>query len=84
MKRIKVKRQTLLLGAVLGVPNIFSSFFLLGALAQLPAIIVYPVTNFGIIVLTSLGASIIWEERLNVRGKWALIVGIIAIFLLSF
>ena len=68
----------------MGVPNNFSTFFLLGALTQLQAIIVYPVTNIGIIVLTTLGAAIIWKERLNIFGKWALIVGIIAIFLLSF
>ena len=84
VKRIRVTRQTLLIGTVLGVPNIFSSFFLLGALAKLPAIIVYPVTNIGIILLTTLGAAIIWKERLNVCGKWALVVGLIAIFLLSF
>ena len=83
LKRIRVKWDTVVLGAILGVPNIFSSFFLLGALVQLPAIIVYPVTNIGIILLTTLGAAIIWKEKFNVFGKWALIVGTTAIFLLS-
>ncbi len=82
-KRIKLERETVARGAILGIPNIFSSFFLLGALAQLPAIIVYPVTNICIILLTTLGAALIWKERLNLFGKFALIVGIIAILFLS-
>ena len=83
VNKIKIERQTLAIGAVLGVPNIFSSFFLLGALTQLPAIIVYPVSNIGIILLTTLAAAIIWKERLNPFGKCALISGLVAILLLS-
>jgi drug/metabolite transporter (DMT)-like permease len=83
IKQIKVDRSTVIRGAILGIPNVFSSFFLLGALAQLPAIIVYPVTNVSIILLTTLGAAIIWKERLNVFGKFALIIGCVAILFLS-
>jgi len=83
VKQIKLQRETIVRGAVLGIPNIFSSFFLLGALAQLPAIIVYPVSNISIILLTTLGAAVIWKERLNMFGKLALVVGIVAILFLS-
>ena len=82
LKRIRWERSTLLRGTVLGVPNVFSSFFLLSALARLPAIIVYPTVNIGIILLTTLGAALIWSERLNRFGKWALLFGLIAILLL--
>jgi drug/metabolite transporter (DMT)-like permease len=83
IKQIKVERSTMIRGAILGIPNVFSSYFLLGALAQLPAIIVYPVTNVSIIFLTTLGAAIIWKERLNVFGKFALLFGCVAILFLS-
>ncbi len=83
IKKIGFDKQTFFRGAILGVPNMFSSFFLLGALAQLPAIFVYPVTNIGIILLTALGAYLIWKEGLNKSGRWALISGMLAILLLS-
>jgi len=83
LKKISIDRNTALLGGVLGIPNIFSSYFLLSALAVLPGIIVYPVTNIGIIVLTTFAAALLWKERLNRQGKWAMITGILAILLLT-
>lgn len=83
IRKIRLEMPTLVWGGTLGVPNIFSSFFLLGALAALPAIMVYPVTNIGIILLTTLLAALIWQERLNSFGRLALVVGIGAIILLN-
>lgn len=82
-KKVKFEKPTFQRGMVLGVPNMFSSFFLLGALAQLPGIIVYPVTNIGIILVSSFGAALIWKESLNRYGKLALIAGTLSIVLLS-
>jgi drug/metabolite transporter (DMT)-like permease len=70
-------------GNVLGIPNMLSSFFLIGALGQLSAIFVYPVTNIGIIILTAIGAFLFWREKLNKYGLAALAAGIISIILLS-
>lgn len=84
IKQIPLKSIVLIRGGILGVPNMFSTFFILLALAQLPAIVVYPMTNIGIILLTALGAWIIWREKLNMYGKWALVSGIIAILFLGF
>jgi drug/metabolite transporter (DMT)-like permease len=84
LKKISIDRNTALLGGVLGIPNIFSSYFLLSALAVLPGIIVYPVTNIGIILLTAVAAALLWKERLNRQGLFALISGILAIILLTF
>ena len=68
---------------MVGVPNMFSSFFLISALTQLPAIMVYPVTNIGIIILTTILANIFWKERLNKYGLLSLLAGIAAIVLLG-
>ena len=83
VKRIKFEKDTLIRGGILGIPNIFSTYFLLGALTKLPAILVYPITNIGIILLTMFGAALIWNEKLNVFGKYALFLGIISIVLLG-
>jgi drug/metabolite transporter (DMT)-like permease len=83
VKGIKYEKSTFIRGAVVGVPNMFSSFFLISALTQLPAIMVYPVTNIGIIILTTILANIFWKERLNKYGLLSLLAGIAAIVLLG-
>jgi drug/metabolite transporter (DMT)-like permease len=68
---------------VLGVPNVFSTIFLLAALSLLPAILVYPFMNVGIILFTTVGAFLIWKEKLNRWGVLALASGLLAILFLS-
>lgn len=83
IKRIQSDHGTKMLGGLLGIPNIFSSYFILSALAVLPGIIVYPVTNIGIILLTSFAAFLIWKEPVNKLGRWSLLTGIVSIVLLT-
>lgn len=83
LKGILFEKRTLFRGAILGVPNIFSSFFLIGALSSLPAVIVFPSVNISVIVLTSISAYIIWKERLNWIGILSIICGLTAIVLLG-
>jgi len=83
LKKIKISKNTVLLGLVLGIPNVFSTFFLLGALALLPAILVYPLMNVGIILFTTAAAFLIWNEKLNLWGVLALASGLLAILFLS-
>jgi drug/metabolite transporter (DMT)-like permease len=83
LKKIRFDKTVLIRGGILGIPNMFSTFFILLALAQLPAVVVYPMTNIGIILVTTLGAEFLWKEKLNLFGKLALISGIIAIVFLG-
>ena len=83
IKRIKVIPHTAFWGLTLGIPNVFSTIFLLGALALLPAILVYPTINVGIIVFTTLLAFLIWKEKLNYWGMLAFSSGLLAIIFLS-
>jgi len=83
IKKIKIYNKTFFTGMGLGVPNVFSTIFLLAALSQIPAIIVYPTINIGIIILTAIGAYALWREGINKAGIAALISGILAIMLLS-
>jgi len=82
-QNIPIDRGTLIRGLLLGIPNIFSSFFLISALSEIPGIVVYPVTNISIILLTTILARLIWNEKLNTSGRLALFAGLIAIILLG-
>jgi drug/metabolite transporter (DMT)-like permease len=82
-ERKNIDRSALLLGILMGVPNLFSSYFLIGALKSYPAVFVYPFVNMSIIVLTAFIVKFIWNEQWNFYSKLALAAGIVAIILLS-
>lgn len=83
VKKISFDKGTFNLGLMLGVPNVLSIHFLLAALSVLPAIIVFPIQNIGVIVLTAIAAYLIWQEKINLYGKIAIAFGIAAILLLK-
>jgi drug/metabolite transporter (DMT)-like permease len=60
-------------GVALGVPNLFASYFIVSALTQLPAYIVFPGVAAGTVMLISLIAALIFKERLGTLG----IIGIV-------
>ena len=61
--------QDILFGLLIGIPNYFSARFLLLALAQLPAVVVYPSFSVGTIVLVTLAGVLFFKEKLS-RRKW--------------
>ena len=81
--KIKLEKNTIIKGAILGVPNVYSTIFLIGALTQLPAVLVFPLTNIGIIILTAILATVIFKERLNRYGIYSLMLGLISIIFLT-
>ena len=76
-------KKIIFLGALLGVPNIFSSYFLVDALNRLPAVYVYPAVNVGVILLTTLIVRIFWNEKISLTGWAAIIAGILSVILLT-
>jgi len=81
--KIKFDKSTYNLGLILGIPNVLSIHFLLAALSQVPAIVVFPIMNIGVIVVTATTAYIIWKEKINLYGRIAIAVGIAVILLLK-
>jgi len=76
-------KKTIFWGVTMGVPNIFSSFFLIESLKSFSAVFVYPIVNISIIIITALIVKIFWKEVWNSYSKLALLSGIISILLLS-
>lgn len=75
--------QALLFGVAIGIPNFFSSKFLLRALADLPAVVVYPSFSIGTMLLTTLVGVVCFQERLQ-KHQWAAMAVIVgALFLLN-
>ena len=63
-------------GLLLGVPNYFSAHFLLMALKDIPAVIVYPTVSVATIVVVSLAGVGFFRERLG-RRQWIAIGAIL-------
>lgn len=66
----RLGRAEIIFGTMLGVPNILASRFMLMALSELPASIVYPTQGVAIIALLSLVGAAIFGERLS-KIQWA-------------
>ena len=73
--------QEALYGILIGVPNFFSTKFLLGALAELPAVVVYPSFSVGTMLIVTMTGAIVFRERLS-RLQWVALAVIVAALVL--
>ena len=72
----KPDRKSILFGILIGIPNFFSAKFLLMALQQIPAVIVYPTFNVAGLMVVTLAGVAFFKERLKAH-QWVAL-GIIA------
>lgn len=72
-----------LLGIAIGIPNIFSAYFIIKALEQLPASIVFPVLSVGAILLITLVSALAFGEEITQRNKMAIGVFLVSIVLVN-
>lgn len=75
--------KDLLYGALVGLPNYYSTRFLLKALGKLPAVTVYPVYSVSVLMLTTLMGVLLFKERLNARKLTAFALILAALLLLN-
>ena len=68
-------------GVLLGLPNYFTSHFLLKALSEVPAVVVYPTRGVASIALIALAGVLLFKERLSMR-QWISIFAIAAALVL--
>lgn len=77
-----IKKEEALLGAIIGIPNLYSSIFLIYALSGISGSVAYPVVN----ILNVLGGTflglLIWNDNVSTKQWIGIITAIIAIILL--
>ena len=64
-----IERHDLLLGGLLGIPSCLASWFLIQALHEVPASVVFPIVSAGGVVTATLAAVSIWRKQLT-RPAW--------------
>lgn len=79
----KLKGPSILMGFVIGIPNLFSSFFLLDALNHFPASIVFPMYSAGSILLITVLSWLLFKERIAMKDKLAILLTAVGLMLIN-
>jgi drug/metabolite transporter (DMT)-like permease len=84
-KKMDFSSKWLLYGALLGIPNYFSVYFLLKTLAEFEnnGAIVFPILNLSIILISTGLSKIIFKEVITKRMFWGLISSLVCLVLLT-
>ena len=86
LQRKKLEIKNLIGGICLGIPNFFALLFIFKALSVFEnnGAVFFPIYNVGIIIASTLGAMIIFKEKLNKINYLGLTLSMIALYLLSY
>ena len=79
----KLGKREWLFGLLIGIPNFFSAKFLLGALKEIAAVIVYPVYSVATILTVSVAGVLFFREKLDKYEWTALGIILVALILLN-
>ncbi|EOD00404.1 SMR family transporter [Caldisalinibacter kiritimatiensis] len=82
-KKRSVTKRDIITGFMVGVPNLFSSFFLIMALNYIKTSVAFPVYSAGTIVIISLSGFILFKEKLEKKEIASIIMTIIALILIN-
>lgn len=82
-KKQKIGKMEFIFGVLMGIPNYFSSKFLLVALNYLPAVIVFPTFSVGCIVVITLAGLLFFKEKLSKKQAVALCMIMTALAMLN-
>jgi len=83
-KRFNIKKQDVVAGIALGIPNFFSIYLVLLGLDQgYDGSVLFPLNNLGTIVATSIIGIMIFKEKLITANYLGLVCALIAVGLIS-
>ena len=82
-KRERLDAKALLFGAVIGIANFFSSKFVLGALTQISAVVLFPTYSVATMLVVTLSGILFFKERLSKRQWIAFGAVIVALVMLN-
>ena len=82
-RREKPGMQELIYGALIGIPNFFSTKFMLAALIDVPAVVAFPTFSVATMLLVTLAGTVFFREKLS-KNQWiALVIILVALALLN-
>ncbi|MTI71322.1 MAG: hypothetical protein FH751_13830 [Firmicutes bacterium] len=82
-RKSKVTKKDIYVGLLVGIPNLFSSFFLIMALEYMKTSVVFPIFSAGTIVILGLSSLLIFKEKLKIKEIVSMIMTILALILIN-
>lgn len=83
IRKEKLGKWGIFFGLLIGIPNFFSAKFLLGALKDIAAVVVYPVYSVATILTVTVTGVLVFREKLDKRQWLALAMILVALVLLN-
>lgn len=75
--------RSVLTGFAVGIPNLFSSYFLIQSLDSLAASVAFPIFSAGSIVLINVGGFLLFKEKISTKNKVAIGLILAALVLIN-
>jgi multidrug transporter EmrE-like cation transporter len=79
----KITKKDILTGFAVGIPNLFSSYFLILSLTTLKTSVVFPMYSAGSIVLINIGGLLLFNEKITKKNQLAIFLTLIALVLIN-
>lgn len=79
----QVSKKDIFTGFAVGIPNLFSSYFLILSLATVKTSLAFPIYSAGSIVLINIGGFLIFKEKIARKNQLAIFLTIIALVLIN-
>lgn len=78
-----IRKKDILTGIAVGIPNLFSSYFLILSLNTVKTSVAFPLYSAGSIVLINIGGYFIFKEEISKKNKVAILMTLIALTLIN-
>ena len=82
-KKGAITKKDILTGFAVGIPNLFSSYFLILSLTTLKTSVVFPIYSAGSIVLINIAGFFIFKENITKKNQIAIILTVVALVLIN-
>lgn len=82
-KKHPVSKQAVITGFLVGIPNMFTSFFLIMSFSHLKTAVAFPAFSAGAIVFINIGGYLFFKERISKKDLTAVVITIIAVILMG-
>jgi len=83
IKKLKVYKMDVVFGALIGIPNYFSSRFLILSLQEIEAVLVYPTYSVATMITIAVAGVLIFREKISTKKMCALGLILFALVLLN-
>lgn len=82
-KKVGLRKNDILTGLLVGIPNMFTSYFLIMSFKYYKTTVVFPIYSAGSILVMTLAGYLIFKEILKKREIFAIVLTVISLILLN-